>query len=385
MLVSPLRRRFAGSFAVLGLLGLALPALAHETGLSYLRIRVSDASLEIEVELGLGDAAVALGLPTARDPSVAPEIARELLWEQIAPQALDLERRVRPALGFWQDTAPCPLSSAPADFSRNQETGFARLRLAARCPAAIGVLGFAWTLPFASDPEHRALVSVSGEGATQSVILSARRQRVDLEIRSPSAGAAFATYLVEGVRHIASGLDHLLFLIALLLPAPLFWNGSSWSTRESSGRVIVEVLQTVTAFTVAHSITLCLSVLGALTLPPAATEAAIAASVAIAALNGIRPFLPGRAWRIAFAFGLLHGLGFARYLAELGLPAAARVSALLAFNLGVELGQLVVVAACLPLLLWLGRRRFYRRGLQVPASATIAAVASLWFVERLWG
>jgi hypothetical protein len=155
--------------------------------------------------------------------------------------------------------------------------------------------------------------------------------------------------------------------------------------RGSQLGVVADVVRIVTAFTVAHSITLCLSVLGAVSLPATPVEAAIALSVIAAALNGVWPFLPGRSWGIAFGFGLLHGLGFARYLGELGLPDAARGMALLAFNLGVEIGQLGVVAGCLPLLLVLGRRRVYREWLCPVACLAIAAIASVWLFERVSG
>jgi len=380
-----LHGRARGALLSLLCLGLAQPAFAHETGLSYLRVRVDDASLDIEIDLGLGDAAAALGLASERDPNADPETSRALLWERIASRADELEMRVRPALGFWQDGAACVLSGDRARLSRAEETGFARLRFWARCPRAPSVLGLAWTLPFENDPQHHAMVSVSGGGAPQGAILSARRERVDLDLGSGAPTASFASFLAEGVRHIASGPDHLLFLIALLLPAPLAWNGRSWSVRPSAARVVVEVVQIVTAFTVAHSVTLCLAVLGAVTLPGVAVEAAIAASVMVAALNGLRPFLPARAWQIAFAFGLLHGLGFARYLTELGLPRVARATALFAFNLGVEIGQLGVVAVCLPILLAVRRWPFYRRWLLASASAAIAGIAAVWLVQRASG
>jgi hypothetical protein len=372
------------ALATIACTGFALSAQAHETGLSYLRLQVDGARIDAEVDLGLGDAAAALGLSREKPPDADPAVAREALWREIEAQGGALEQRVRPALALTQDGAPCPLLPAPSPLGREPETGFAQLRFTARCPAPGAVLGLAWTLPF-SDPQHRALVRIARGESIQSVILSAASQRVELPIAEPDARATFTSFVAEGVRHIATGPDHLLFLMALLLPAPLFWSGGRWHARPSARDVFREVVATVTAFTVAHSLTLALSALGALTLPGRFVEAAIAASVGVAALNGIRPFLRGRPWHVAFAFGLLHGLGFARYLTELGLPTGARLRALLAFNLGVELGQLAFVAVTLPPLLWLGRRTFYRRGGLPAACFVIAAVAALWVIERLSG
>jgi hypothetical protein len=144
---------------------------------------VDVASLDVELDLGLGDAAAALELAAQEDPNTDPEVARERLWQRVAAQAEELERRVRPALRFWQGAASCPLSPAPAQLRRAEETGFARLRFSAHCPQPVRVLGLEWTLPFRNDPVHRALVRVSGAGVVQSAILSAARRRVDLELR----------------------------------------------------------------------------------------------------------------------------------------------------------------------------------------------------------
>jgi hypothetical protein len=373
------------SIVLLGGLLFAAPSQAHETGLSYLRLHVDGASVAIEIDLGLGDAARSIGLPFVRPPDVDPQPARERLWAQIAERGAALVERVRPAVAIWQDGAPCPIESAEP-LGRAPETGFARMHYTARCPAAgTTTIGLAWTLPFELDPAHRALVKVQSGDAIQSVILSSTQQRVELPLGRPTPGLDFWSYLVEGVHHILSGPDHLLFLMALLLPAPLVWTTDGYRARPGVTAVVVEILQTVTAFTVAHSVTLALSVLGAVALPARFVESAIAASVALAALNGIRPFLRGRPWQIAFTFGLVHGLGFARFLLELGLPTVSRLTALLAFNLGVEIGQLAVVAAALPLLLVLGRRAFYRRWLLPSACTVIAGIAAIWLVERLAG
>ena len=373
------------ALATIACFGFALAAQAHETGLSYLRLVINGAQVGVELDLGLGDAADAIGVPRELPPDVDLEVARTALWEAIHARGDALEQRVRPALAISADGAPCPLAPGPVALGREPETGFAQLRFEARCPARVETLGLAWTLPFEKDPAHRALVKIASGEQTQSVILSAARPRVDLPVADATPRATFATYVAEGIRHIATGPDHLLFLMALLLPAPLIWSGGGWQVRPGARAVITEVVQTVTAFTLAHSVTLCLSVLGALTLPTRFVETTIAASVAVAACSGIRPFRRGRPWHLAFGFGLLHGLGFARFLSELGLPTGARVSALLAFNLGVEIGQLAVVAAALPLLLWIGHRALYRTGLMAAACTAIAAVAALWVVERATG
>jgi hypothetical protein len=141
-------------------------------------------------------------------------------------------------------------------------------------------------------------------------------------------------------------------------------------------------LKIVTAFTLAHSITLSLATLGVFSLPSRWVESAIAASVVLAALNNLWPLFHGRRWAMAFAFGLIHGFGFASVLADLGLPQGTLALALVGFNVGVEIGQLAIVAAFLPLAFMLRDTRFYQRGVFVGGSAAIAMLAALWFAER---
>jgi hypothetical protein len=187
------------------------------------------------------------------------------------------------------------------------------------------------------------------------------------------------------MHHIALGFDHLLFLLSLLLPVVLRRSGERWEPEAALRAAGADVLRVVTAFTLAHSLTLSLAALGVLRLPSRWVESAIAASVVLAAANNLWPLVGGRRWLAAFGFGLVHGLGFASVLGDLGLPRTALVAALLGFNLGVELGQLAFVALLLPLAWrlrsWVGYPRFVLAG----GSAAIALLASLWLIERSLG
>jgi hypothetical protein len=143
-----------------------------------------------------------------------------------------------------------------------------------------------------------------------------------------------------------------------------------------------EVLGIVTAFTIAHSITLSLAVLGFITLPSRLIETTIAASVVIAALNNLYPLIEKRLWIVAFVFGLVHGLGFASVLTDLALPRSALAVSLVSFNLGVEAGQLMIVSIFLPLAYLVRRSWLYPRLVLGAGSMSIAAVASVWLIER---
>ncbi|MGZ8268302.1 MAG: HupE/UreJ family protein, partial [Burkholderiales bacterium] len=169
---------------------------------------------------------------------------------------------------------------------------------------------------------------------------------------------------------------------SLLLPAVLMRCAHGWRAMPALRPALADVVKTVTAFTAAHSVTLSIAALGLVAPPARWVESAIAASVIAAALNNIVPVVHGRRWVLAGAFGLLHGFGFAGVLADLGLPTGARAMALAGFNLGVEAGQLVVVAVFLPFAYGVRRTVLYRRVILLGGSAMIAAVAAGWMAER---
>ena len=187
-----------------------------------------------------------------------------------------------------------------------------------------------------------------------------------------------------GMRHIAEGTDHLLFLLVLLLPAPLLVAGGRWSGTTGVRTSLLRILRIVTAFTLGHSITLALAAFGAVHVPSHPIEVLIAVSILVSAVHALRPIFPGREARIAAFFGLIHGLAFASTLSELGLGRWERLAGILSFNLGIETMQMAVVALTLPSLILMSRTRAYP-WLRV-GGALFAGVASVgWIVERMIG
>ena len=194
--------------------------------------------------------------------------------------------------------------------------------------------------------------------------------------------ASFATLYRLGMRHIAEGTDHLLFLLALLLPAPLIAVSSRWVPSPNIRSGLTRVLQIVTAFTVGHSITLALAATGVIHVPSRPIEVLIAVSILVSALHALRPIFPGKEAVIAAFFGLTHGFAFASTLNNLGLGWGERLTGILAFNLGIETMQLLVVAVALPSLILMSRTSAYAY-LRIPA-AIFAVLASLgWITERI--
>jgi hypothetical protein len=203
-------------------------------------------------------------------------------------------------------------------------------------------------------------------------------------VRGWTGGVGFGSVFPLGMRHIAEGTDHLLFLLALLLPAPLFVAGSRWAGSTDVRSSLLRILEIVTAFTVGHSITLAIAGFGLVHVPGRPIEVLIAVSILVSAIHALHPLFPGKEAGIAGFFGLIHGLAFASTFGDLGLGRWERVAGILAFNLGIEAMQLGVVAATLPSLIMLSHTRAYLY-LRI-GGALFAGFASLgWIAERLFG
>jgi hypothetical protein len=195
-------------------------------------------------------------------------------------------------------------------------------------------------------------------------------------------GIQFSSLFHLGMRHIAEGTDHLLFLLVLLLPAPLLVSGSNWGSSAGVRQSLLRILGIVTAFTLGHSITLTLAALGAVHVSGRPVEVLIAMSIFVSAVHAMRPLFPGReAWIAAF-FGLIHGLAFAATLDRLGLERWERVAGILAFNLGIEAMQMLVVALILPSLILMSRTRAYPL-LRTGAAVFAGAASAGWIGERM--
>lgn len=239
-----------------------------------------------------------------------------------------------------------------------------------------------------SDASHRGIarIDVAGRGEPLTrVLVPGEPATVRLGPAADATGWRRAlVFFGEGLHHIAAGADHLLFLATLMLVAVWQRQGPAWAPRVAARATWLEALRLVTAFTASHSVTLGLAAAGVLAPPSRWVESLIAVSVFVAALDNIRPFLPGPRWAMAAVFGLVHGFGFAGPLQDLGLRGGDLAWPLLGFNLGVEAGQLIVVALLLPLALAWRAKPAYRRWVVRPGSGLVAGLALLWTVERVF-
>ena len=385
-------------------------ALAHKPSDSYLTMSVPKDGSDVTVrwDIALRDLDYVLQLDRDNDGA--------LTWGEVRARGDDITKYATANLALSSKDKPCAMTTtAPMQLDKHSDGTYAVLSLSAACGAALAdALQVKYSLLFDVDPSHRGLVQWLPPGSTAtdgktgealSVILGTESATQNLPFQLPSQWQSFKQYVVEGVWHIWIGFDHILFLLSLLLPAVLVFSknetvrpehveGSQIAMPQAQPErkhllpaeffwgAFKEVLKVVTAFTLAHSITLSLAALGYISLPSRLVESVIAASIIVAAISNIRGNLDTKRWVMAFGFGLIHGFGFASVLADLGLPQNALVTALIGFNVGVELGQLAIVAVFLPIAFWLRATKFYQVGVFKWGSVLIALMALYWFVQR---
>ena len=368
-----------------GLVAAPAVTLAHDLALTETRAVLREGTFAVDMTVDLD--ALLLGVGPAADSAEVAAAVRALPPAEFDEKLVGLrglfERRVR----VFFDGERAPFTVSFPDYGTRAGTPAAEasavptvLGLTARLEGRIpsGARDFTFRASRSFPPVALTILEegshLPGDAGVRQLLEAGGDSdpyRLGDPSRRPSRWRVAGRYLELGFRHIVpDGLDHVLFVLGLFLLSarlkPLLWQ--------------------VTAFTLAHTVTLALSTFGVVSLPPSIVEPAIALSIAWVAVENV---LTGelKPWRpaLVFAFGLLHGLGFAGVLAELGLPAGERATALLAFNAGVELGQLAVIAAAFLAVGWLRDRPWYRARIVVPASLAIAAVGLFWAIERLAG
>ncbi|MBV8496235.1 MAG: HupE/UreJ family protein [Gammaproteobacteria bacterium] len=350
-------------------------AEAHIASNAFLDVEVSGRRVSGSIEIALRDVELAVGIDTRGDGRIT--------WGELRAGEPRLAAYVASRLGLGVRNSPCALRFGPLAVNERVDGNYASLPFVGECTVDARELEIGYRLLGDVDPSHRGLLRLSARGTVQTAVLDpGARAPVVLRLERGSPWRAFAEYFRAGVLHIWSGIDHLLFLLSLLLPAVLLRRGGRWEPVAAARPALLSIVRIVTAFTLAHSITLSLAALDVVRLPARLTESVIAASIVVAAVNNIVPLVTEARARIAFAFGLLHGFGFASVLADMGLPGGARIVSLVAFNLGIEAGQLAVVLAVMPAVYAVRGAEVYRRALLPWGSAAIATLALGWLVQR---
>lgn len=363
---------------ITGLVLLSVPALAHKPSDSYLRLDVDRQSIQGQWDIALRDLDYAIGLDSDDDGAIT--------WGEVRTHHGALAAYALSHLDVKADNVRCETHPTEHLIDHHSDGAYVVLRFAIDCPVvAPQTISLRYGLFFDLDPLHRGLLRIEHGKSTHTAVLSPAQPERIVDLVVATRWREFREFGGEGVWHIWIGYDHILFLLSLLLPAVLRRGGGHWQAVSHFRPAFFEVFKIVTAFTLAHSITLSLAVLDFITLPSHLVESMIAASVVAAALNNLYPVITRRLWMVAFAFGLIHGMGFASVLIDLGLREGSLLTALIGFNLGVELGQLVIVGIFLPLAFAVRYSWGYRRVAMGLGSLLIAVVGATWLLDRSLG
>ena len=363
----------------------------HARGQSYIYFQIYDDSTQVRVEVSVDDLNQALGLKMPHRQGASEEAVRTAIATHLDSIRAYIESHLRIATA---DGPPLTLRFRDQDLLRVGQTGdFVLLNYnlegLSKPPEAFDVT---YTAMFDVDSQHRNMVLVEHNWKTSTFnnegnvafILRPGAPQGTLDLSSSSVWRGLLGMVRYGIVHILVGTDHVLFLLALILPSVLRRREGEWQAVPSFRRAGLNIVAIVTFFTLAHSVTLSLAALDVVQVSSTLVESVIAASIAVAALHNLYPQFIRYESVIAFVFGLFHGFGFAGLLEPLGLGGEYTTLTLLGFNVGVEIGQIAIIALLFPVLFLLRKRSWYTRAVLQVGSVLLIAIALFWFVERVF-
>ena len=362
-----LRCKFRKLFISWLLVLLSLPAWSHTGSTAFIELTQTQNSIDGEWLLALRDLEVAVGLDADQDGN--------LTWGEIDARRAALNTYARANLQASVDNSICPVMFDEGAPVLLDDLVYWRWPLHIGCANGAQPATLKYSALFNLDTTHRAIVKWrDGAQRSERVLVFSPQQQI-LPLHAMQSAWSSLALIGVGVRHILEGYDHLLFLMALLVPI-------IFAKQLSPRAALRDLLKVITAFTVGHSITLAIATLSGWSPPARWVEAAIALTVVLAGINIVRPLFRDASWRMAGAFGLIHGFGFAAALRDLELVRAQLALSLLNFNLGVEAGQLLVVTLVCPLLLALARVQRTAPLLRTGSAWTIVAIGGVWLAQR---
>ena len=323
------QNRCARAGALFAVLLLALPAAAHKASDSYLALAVEGKKVTAQWDLALRDLADPLALDADGDGKIT--------WGELRARQSEVASWALAHLAVSAEGKPCAPGPVQLLVDSHSDGTYAVLRFAMQCAAEPSALGIHYSLLFDSDALHRGLLRLSFGGETRTAVFAPTTATQSFEVRSQ-----LADFVRAGAVHVFTGVGHLLFLLALLIPCVVRREKGKWALVSSFQPALADAARVVTAFAVAHSITLSMSAFGFVHPSLRLVEGGIALSVAVALLDNLFPLFRSRRFLVAFGFGLLHGFGFAHFLIGAGLPRTGLLPALFSFNIGIELAVLAI-------------------------------------------
>jgi hypothetical protein len=350
-------------------------AYAHQASTAFLTGGIgNDAVLQANLQLRLFDLERVIGIDSNHNG--------QMTWGELLQHKNEIAIYLKRHFSVEQHQQNCTVNM-PANWSIDSHYGESYLSIPVKIICQeIELFTIYYSAFMELDSQHKLLINLSYDDQSISTLVASNLRFADINPTINSSFSTMATFIMEGMVHIWKGLDHVLFLFTLLLTSVLIRVDGKWLPQPSTRSALKQAALLASMFTLAHSITLTATALKLVVLPSYWVELGIAFSVAIAALNNIWPMVR-QVSLLVFVFGLLHGMGFASVLAELLSDGGALpLLTVVAFNIGVELGQLVIVIIALPALLILRGRSWYPKWIMNTSSLGIAATAGWWIIAR---
>ena len=302
-------------------------------------------------------------------------------WQEVLDARRTIGSAVLGEISLARGGEACVLHFNDVTLAERGGLDFLSVSLTGDCPKP-GLLAVGGSLFMSGNASQRVLLSAARGGQRFTGVISATASTWNEPAR-PSAWASFTRFVREGLWHVLVGYDHIAFVLLLLLPSVLRSVDGRWQSAGSLSQVARDIVTIITAFTIAHSITLALAVTGTVHMPAQPIEVAIAASIAVAGGLNLMPRLSRLRLPLAFSFGFVHGFGFANALSEIDADGTALLPLLAGFNIGVELAQLGIVALVLPLIYAARGTRWYASGVLPLGSCALGAAGIVWLLQRI--
>jgi hypothetical protein len=357
-------------------------AFSHQLSTAYLNLKAEPDSQSL-----FGQYQVRF-FDLERKLNIDSNLDGQLLWKEVLQNKIRIQAFLQSSLQIQSNNKYCDLTlNTPLLTDKHFDEGYLVADFIAECPNIVNQHNLLITYQglFELDSQHKVIINLSGYGQNPRTAISSL---IDKDQQSLALNPAqnyqfhtFTTYVYQGIVHIFIGIDHILFLVVLMMTCVFYRSNGNWYARQNVASVAKSAAWIVTAFTLAHSVTLTATAMGWIAPNSRWVEFGIALSVALTAINNIWPLVTKLGW-ITFAFGLLHGMGFASVLSELGISSEHQILSILAFNLGVEIGQLAILSLVLPTLYLLRHNRHYKTWGLPSGSLIIGIVAVNWAIQR---
>lgn len=370
------RTSLFGTLVLLGSLNPS-PAWAHKPSDGFLTIKMEAAAISGQLDIAVKDLEMLLAVDNNRDLKVT--------WGELNSHREEIYRYGIEHLRISSNGAPCSLAPRDLLVTNYSDGAYATVLFNTSCTTeATKTLVIDYDLLFDLDAQHRGLLNLSYRDSKNTFVFTNQAHSYQFEAVAAESGTQIMSFVKEGLLHIYHGYDHMLFLIALVLPAVYFRERRTFRPHASLRPVLLEAFKVITAFTLAHTVSLALTSFQIISPPPSRLlESLVASTVLLTAINNLYPLMKEKRWLAGFGFGLIHGMAFASVLTDLGLKGWHLAFPLVGFNLGVELAQATIVGSFLPVAFLLRNTGFYRTVFLTAGSVITAILALIWMSEQI--